>query len=63
MNDSNSPPSPRRAPTWIILLFILGIPTVVTVTGIIIGAHAVEIVVFSLLCLFSLALVFFYALG
>lgn len=63
MNDSNSPPSQRRAPTWIILLFVLGIPAAVTVIGISIGAHAAEIVVFSLLCLFSLALVMFYALG
>jgi ABC-type methionine transport system permease subunit len=62
MNGNTSPPA-RRAPAWIILLFVLGIPMAVTVIGISIGAHAAEIVVFSLLCLFSLALVMFYALG
>lgn len=62
MNENKSSP-PRRTPFWIVLLFIFGIPTAVTVIGISIGAHAAEIVVFSLLCLFSLALVIFYSLG
>jgi len=52
-----------RTPAWLILLFVAGVPAVVTVAGILIGAHVVEIVVFSMLCLFSLALVFFYSLG
>lgn len=44
-------------------MFVLGIPTVVTIIGLIMGAHVAEIVIFSMLCLFSLALVLFYGLG
>lgn len=44
-------------------MIVIGVPAVVTVVGIITGAHVAEIVVFSMLCLFSMALVFFYALG
>jgi len=63
MKESNTPPTARRIPRWLILSFVLGVPTVVTIVGLMIGAHVVEIVIFSMLCLFSLALVFFYALG
>ncbi|HQR41969.1 MAG TPA: hypothetical protein PLX97_04780 [Gemmatales bacterium] len=57
------PPEARRVPGWLILLIVAGVPTLVTIVGSLLGAHAIEIVVFSLLCLFSVALMFFYALG
>lgn len=63
MKESNTPPTGRRLPRWLIPIFVFGVPTVVTIVGLMIGAHVVEIVIFSMLCLFSLALVFFYALG
>lgn len=37
MNENKSPQA-RRAPAWIILLFVLGIPTAVTLIGISIEA-------------------------
>lgn len=63
MKESKPPPRARRLPRWLILSIILGVPTVVTVVGTMLDAHIVEIVIFSMLCLFSVALVFFYALG
>jgi len=63
MSDTKPTPRMTRTPAWLILLFVAGVPAVVTVAGILIGAHVVEIVVFSMLCLFSLALVFLYSLG
>jgi hypothetical protein len=63
MNASKSPPEPRRLPRWLVLLIVLGVPAVITVAGITMKAHFIEIVVYSMLCLFSVALVFFYALG
>ncbi|MFT3882066.1 MAG: hypothetical protein QM703_20735 [Gemmatales bacterium] len=63
MKDSNTPSKSNRLPRWLIPMFVFGIPTVVTIVGLMIGAHLVEIVIFSMLCLFSLALVLFYGLG
>lgn len=56
-------PPTRRVPGWLILLIVIGVPGIVSVAGTLLGAHAVEIVVFSSLCLFSVALMFFYAMG
>ena len=57
------PPTPesKRAPVpgWLILTIVLGVPLVITTVGLILGAHIMELVMFSLLCLFGLALVFF----
>ncbi|MBL8824381.1 MAG: hypothetical protein JNJ77_17475 [Planctomycetia bacterium] len=63
MNSQNTPADDRRAPGWLTWSIILGIPSVVSIVGISIGAQLVEIVIFSMLCLFTMALVFFYALG
>jgi hypothetical protein len=63
MKEHHTPPTARNLPRWLILSFFIGVPTIVTIVGLMIGAHVVEIVIFSMLCLFSLALVFFYALG
>lgn len=63
MNAKNTPPKARSVPRWLTLLIVLGVPTVVAVAGSILGAHLVEMVIFSMLCLFSVALVYFYALG
>ena len=63
MKQSNTPQTANRLPRWLILSFLLGVPAVVTIVGLMIDAYVVEILIFSMLCLFSLALVFFYALG
>lgn len=63
MKESDIQPTRRRVPRWVVRLIVIGVPAVVTVVGLLTGAHVVEIVVFSMLCLFSMALVFFYALG
>ncbi|HQR08196.1 MAG TPA: hypothetical protein PLN21_15320 [Gemmatales bacterium] len=63
MKENNTSSKAGRIPTWLILMFALGVPIIITIVGLMIGAHVVEIVIFSMLCLFSLALVFFYALG
>lgn len=63
MKESDLRSSENRLPRWLTMLFVLGVPAVITVVGIFVGAHFMEIVIYSLLSLFSLALVFFYALG
>lgn len=63
MKQNSPKPQARRPPMWMVWSIVLGVPAVVTLAGIMVGAHPAEIVVFSLLCLFSFALVFFYALG
>lgn len=65
MSEHKQPSTPssnsKRAPVpgWIILLIIFGVPLVITTVGLSLGAHIMEMVMFSLLCLFGLALVFF----
>ncbi len=54
-------PESKRAPVpgWLVLTFLLGVPLVIITVGLMMGAHIMELVMFSLLCLFGLALVFF----
>jgi membrane-associated PAP2 superfamily phosphatase len=59
----HQPTERRRVPAWVYLCLGLGVPLIVSVAGTIMGAHVMEIVIFTMLCFFSLALVFFYALG
>jgi len=63
MKEAKIPSPKRRAPKWLLRSIIFGVPAAVTVVGIMSGAHVAEIVIYSLLSLFSLALVCFYALG
>ncbi|MFT3882067.1 MAG: hypothetical protein QM703_20740 [Gemmatales bacterium] len=56
-NASNSKRAP--VPGWIIALILLGFPFVIISVGLFFGAHIMELVMFSILCLFGLALVFF----
>jgi hypothetical protein len=63
MNARKTPLEPRRLPRWLVLLIVLGVPALITIAGIIMKVHFIEIVIYSLLCLFSVALMFFYALG
>jgi hypothetical protein len=63
MNARKTQPEPKRLPRWLVLLIVLGVPAFVTVAGMIMKAHFIEIVVYSMLCLFSVGLVFFYAMG
>ena len=58
---SNTPPTTQRTPvpSWLIWLIILGVPTVIITVGTLAGASMIELVMFSVLCLFGLALVFF----
>lgn len=55
--SSNSKRAP--VPGWIILLILLGVPFAIITIGLILGAHIMELVMFSFLCLCGLALVFF----
>ncbi|HQR08195.1 MAG TPA: hypothetical protein PLN21_15315 [Gemmatales bacterium] len=57
VSNSNSKRAP--VPGWIIALILLGVPFVIITVGLILGAHIMELVMFSILCLFGLALVFF----
>lgn len=66
MKEPNSPvpttsSNSKRAPVpgWIIAMILLGVPLVIITVGLILGAHIMELVMFSILCLFGLALVFF----
>lgn len=60
MKTSNTNTSQRApVPGWIILLVLIGVPTVIITLGLILGATLIELIMFSLLCLFGLALVYF----
>lgn len=58
-NTANSNSKRAPVPGWIIALILLGVPLVIITVGLILGAHIMELVMFSILCLFGLALVFF----
>ncbi len=51
----------KRAPVpgWVIALILLGVPLAIITIGLSMGGHIMELVMFSILCLFGLALVFF----
>ncbi len=53
--------SSQRAPIpgWIIWLIVLGVPFTIITVGLLMGATLVELIMFSLLCLFGIALVYF----
>lgn len=61
MNKPASAPETKRSPVpgWLTALILLGVPVIIFTIGIIMGAHIMELVMFSILCLFGLALVFF----
>jgi len=58
---SSTSPNTKRAPVpgWLILSVVLGTPLVIITVGLMMDRHIMELVMFSLLCLFGLALVFF----
>ncbi|MBL8822183.1 MAG: hypothetical protein JNJ77_06305 [Planctomycetia bacterium] len=49
----------KPVPIWIVLLLIIGVPTVMITLGMSLGAAFIEMMMFSILCLFGLALVYF----
>lgn len=61
MKEKLSTTQDQRAPVprWIVALILLGVPLAITTVGVFMGAHIMEMVMFSILCLFGLALVFF----
>lgn len=49
----------KPIPIWIIFLLVFGVPLVMITLGMSLGATFIEMFMFSLLCLFGLALVYF----
>jgi hypothetical protein len=58
---SDPSPTSQRAPvpSWLVWLILIGVPAVIITVGKIAGATMIELIMFSLLCLFGLALVYF----
>jgi len=58
-NTSQSQTERKPVPLWIILILIIGVPTVMITLGMSLGAAFIEMFMFSILCVFGLALVYF----
>lgn len=56
---SQSQTERKPVPLWIVLVLIIGVPTVMITLGVSLGATFIEMLMFSILCLFGLALVYF----
>ncbi|HMP17342.1 MAG TPA: hypothetical protein PKD72_09985 [Gemmatales bacterium] len=56
---TSSPPERAPIPGWLLKLIIFGVPACIITMGLWMGATLVELVMFSLLCLFGIALVYF----